>query len=316
MISPSGRTSTVKEKGGYLVTVVRALFRKYQRDNANIIVSSISFYILLTFIPFTLLSIYILGHVIDISNPAMHLEKYVKGIIPEPYNAVVVKKVLRELNIISVTKKLSGPLGLLFLYFFASRLFAIIRPSFRIIFGKHTTSFIKGKGEELLLTFIFALVQAVIFFSFVFSIVIQTKMIRAVPGFISKNFFVYAFSLAEITVTFVQFLFLYYFLTPVKNRRVILVSTGCATLCWYLGRHFFQHFIIYLTKVTAFFGTYGIFIALLFWVYFSVFIFIVCAELLSILADPVNHGLPPSSCLPGDLPSTAQTRRPRVPSLP
>jgi membrane protein len=315
MIVLPDRITRVRTSVRYLVAVIKTLFRKYQRDNANIIVSSISFYILLTFIPFTLLSIYILGYVIDMSSPAIHLEKYIKNVIPDPYNTVVVKKVIRELNIISITKKLSGPLGVLFLYFFATRLFAIIRPSFRIIFGKSSTGFIKGKGEEFLLTILFSLVQAVIFFSFVFSIVIQTKMIKVLPGFIAKNIFAYAFLMVEMSLTFAQFIFLYYFLTPVRDKTIIIISTITATVGWHLGRHFFKHFIIYLSKVTTFFGTYGVFIAVLFWVYFSVFVFILCAELLSILAKPASHGLPPNSFLSGGLPSMARTKRSCFPSL-
>ena len=317
MIVQPDRITKARSAARYVAAVIKTLFGKYQKDHANIIVSSISFYILLTFIPFTLLSIYILGYVIDVSNPAVHLEKLVKNVIPDPYNAVVVKKVIKELNIISLTKKLSGPLGLLFLYFFATRLFAIIRPSFRIIFGKAATGatgFIKGKGEEFLLTIAFALVQAVIFFSFLFSIVIQTKMIKIMPGFISKNVFSYAFLMMEMGLTFAQFVFLYYFLTPVRDKKIILISTISATLLWHLGRHFFKDFIIYLSKVTAFFGTYGVFIAVLFWVYFSVFVFILCAELLSILAGPSSHGLPPNSFLSGGSPSMARTKRSRSPS--
>jgi membrane protein len=289
------------KKDTYGINLIKTLFKKYQRDHANIIVSSICFYILLSFIPFTLLSIFILGHVIDMSNPAVHLEKYLRNIIPDPYSTIVVKKVLKELNIISISKKLSGPIGLIALFFFATRLFAIIRPSFRIIFSRHPIGFIRGKWEELLLTFLFSLVQAMIFFSFVFGLVIQSKAGNALPGLFSKAFFVYTFGMIEIFFTFAQFFLLYYFLTPVRKRSVILISTGCATLFWHLGRYFFKHFIIYLGKITTFFGTYGIFIAFLFWLYFSVFIFIACAELLSILAESSsNHGLQPSLSPSGD----------------
>ena len=165
-----------KHKARSIFDIIRKLFKKYQKDHGNIIVSSISFYVLLTFIPFTLLSIFILGHVIDLSNPGLHLEKFLKSIVPDPYNTMIAKKVLKELNFISLSKKLSGPLGLLFLFFFTTRLFAIIRPSFQIIFGKDTKSFMRGKGEELLLTFLFSLVQALLFFSFIFSIMVQTKV--------------------------------------------------------------------------------------------------------------------------------------------
>lgn len=296
-----------KRKARSIFDIIRKLFKKYQKDHGNIIVSSISFYVLLTFIPFTLLSIFILGHVIDLSNPGLHLEKLLKTIVPDPYNTMIAKKVLRELNFISLSKRLSGPLGLLFLFFFTSRLFAIIRPSFQIIFGKDSKSFIRGKGEELLLTFLFSLVQALLFFSFIFSIMVQTKLGGVLPAFLTKGPFILLFSLFDMASTFIMFFLLYYFLTPVRNRRLILTSTILATVFWYGGRYFFKYFILHIGKVTAFFGTYGVFIAFLFWIYFSVFVFIVCAELLSVmLKEPVSRGPQPSYIPFRDSPSKAR----------
>jgi membrane protein len=275
--------------------IIKKLFKKYQKDHGNIIVSSISFYVLLTFIPFTLLSIFILGHVIDLSNPGLHLEKFLKSVVPDPYNTMIVQKVMKELNFISLSKRLSGPLGLLFLFFFTTRLFAIIRPSFQIIFGKDSKSFIRGKGEEILLTLLFSLVQALLFFSFIFSIMIQTKVGGVLPPFLTRGPFILLFSLLDMASTFVMFFLLYYFLTPVRNRKLILTSTILATVFWYVGRHLFKYFILHIGKVTAFFGTYGVFIAFLFWIYFSVFVFIVCAELLSVMiGGSTNCGPQPS----------------------
>ena len=56
--------------------------------------SSISFYILLTFIPFTLFSLFLISYVIDISHPASHMEKYIASISTAPCNAVIVKELL------------------------------------------------------------------------------------------------------------------------------------------------------------------------------------------------------------------------------
>jgi uncharacterized BrkB/YihY/UPF0761 family membrane protein len=233
--------------------------------------------------------------VIDLSNPGLHLEKFLKSIVPDPYNTMIAKKVLKELNFISLSKKLSGPLGLLFLFFFTTRLFAIIRPSFQIIFGKDAKSFMKGKGEELLLTFLFSMVQALLFFSFIFSIMVQTKLSGVLPVLLTKGPFVLLFSLLDMASTFVMFFLLYYFLTPVRNRKLILTSTILATFFWYIGRYLFKYFILHIGKVTAFFGTYGVFIAFLFWIYFSVFVFIVCAELLSVMiGGSTNRGPQPS----------------------
>ncbi len=267
-----------------LFGVVRTLFKKYQQDRGNVIVSSISFYVLLTFIPFTLFSICVLGYVIDLSNPARHLETFIRSAIPAPYGDVVVKKILSELNIIAVTKELSGPLGLGFLLFFTMRLFAVIRPSFYLIFGRKPKGFLKGKWEELLMTCFFSILQTFLFFSFIASFVLQAKFVNALGGIVTKTPIVYLFSFLIMCFVFAFFYLLYYFLTPVRNKKLLLVSTVPGVMIWYAGKYGFKYFILTLGKYTAFFGAYGAFIAFLLWVYFSVFIFVLCAELLSILS--------------------------------
>lgn len=284
-----------RRKTPEFIYIIKRLIKKYQRDNANIIVSSISFYILLTFIPFTLLSIYILGYVIDISHPAVHLEKVLKNIVPDPYNAIIVKRVIKELNVISISKRLSGPLGMIFLFFFTMKLFAILRPSFLLIFGKNPESFIKGKSKELLLTFVFSIVQAILFFSFIFNVMLQTKATKIIPLFLAKAPFIYMFSLLDMFFTFMMFFLLYFFLTPEKRKGILMLSTLIGTVFWHLGKFLFKYYILHIMKFTALLGAYGIFIAFLFWIYFSVFVFIVCAELQSVLMNISNRELKPNS---------------------
>jgi len=225
----------------------------------------------------------------------MHLEKFLRNILPDPYNAIIVKKVIKELNVISVTKKLSGPLGLIFLFFFTTKLFAVIRPSFRLIFGKHPERFLRAKEKELSFAFIFSIVQAMLFFSFIFSVVLRTKIVGMLPVFLSKTSVVFMFSFLDILLTFVMFYFLYYFLTPVrKSKTIVIFVAATGTLFWHLGKSFFKYYILHLGKFTAFFGAYGISIIFLFWVYFSVFIFISCAELESILLKGLASPPPPA----------------------
>ncbi len=275
---------------------VKELYRKYQRDNGRLIVSSISFNVLLTFIPFTLLSLFMLGFVIDVSQAGLHVSKLLKAIIPEPYNAIVIKRLMKEMNFISASKKLSGPLGLATLLFFSMRLFASMRSGFRIIFGRTPEGFLKGTGKELVVTLAFTVLQAILFFSFIFTVVIQTKAVRALPAFVGKAPAIAFFGFLDIFFTFAMFYMIYYALTPVRRRKAILFwTTAGATLLWHLGRTLFKHYVMYLAKVTAFFGTYGVFIAFLFWIYFSVFIFINCAELQSILLKGLSRGRGPSS---------------------
>ena len=274
---------------GHVFPTIKKLFKKYQADHANIMVSSISFYILLTFIPFTLFSLFIISYVIDISHPASHMEKYIASIIPAPYNAVIVKKLLRELNLISLSKRLSGPLGLLFLLLFTSRLFAVMRPAFQLIFGRTRKGFIKGKQEEFFLTLSFALIQTLIFFSFVFSLIIQVKLVKTLGGFVTRA----SFSIMDLLLVAGMFWFLYYFLTPVRDKRKLFLAASLGAVLWHAGKYFFQYFVMYVGRFTTFFGTYGVFLAFLFWIYFSVFVFIACAEFLAVSSKvPVSAPRP------------------------
>lgn len=272
------------KKNRSLFSVTKALFKKYHADRGNVIVSSISFYVLLTFIPFTLFSICVLGYVVDLGNPAHYLESFIRSAIPAPYDAVIVNKVLNELNIIAVTKTLSGPLGLAFLLFFTMRLFAVIRPSFHLIFGQKPKGFLKGKWEELLMTFFFSILQTLLFFGFIASFIFQAKFVKALGGIITTTPILYLFSFLLTCLVFAFFYLLYYLLTPVRDKKLLLVSTIPGVAVWYIGKYLFKYFILSLGKYTAFFGAYGAFIAFLLWVYFSVFIFVLCAELLSILS--------------------------------
>ena len=280
------RLSPVAHRLSFLA---RSVFKKYQTDHANIMVSSISFYVLLTFIPFTLFSLFIISYVIDISHPAVHMQKYIASIIPEPYNAVIVKKLVRELNFISLSKRLSGPLGLLFLLLFTSRLFAVLRPAFQLIFRTTKKGFLRGKQEEIFLTVTFATIQTLIFFSFVFLLIVQVKLAKTLGGFITRA----SLSLMDLLLVSGMFWFLYYFLTPVRDKRRLFLAASLGAVLWHAGKYFFQYFVLHVGRFTAFFGTYGVFLAFLFWIYFSVFVFIVCAEFLAVTSSaPVNGPRP------------------------
>jgi YihY family inner membrane protein len=245
--------------------------------------------------------------VIDISNPGLHLEKFLRTVLPDPYSTVIVRKVIRELNVISLSKRLSGPLGLLFLFFFTTKLFSVIRPSFRLIFGKHPERFLRAKQKELFFAFIFSIVQAMVFFSFIFGVVIRTKVVAMLPVFLSKAPTMFILSFLDFALTFVMFYLLYYFLIPVrKSKRIIIVPSILGTILWHLGKFLFKYYILHIGKFTAFFGTFGVFIAFLLWIYFSVFVFIVCAELEYILIARANRGPVPNSSPHRGIPSGAR----------
>jgi membrane protein len=267
-------------------SIITMTFQKYRKDRANLIVSAISFYILLTFIPFTLLAISSIGYVIDLTDLDEHFLAYMANIVPAPYNVSILRQISQALNVIEITKNLSGPLGLAALFFFTSKLFSVLIPSFQIMFRKHPDPFIKQKGKELLFTLLFSLVQALVFFITVFLLVIKSRL----TGIISDHTFLDGpailslFSFLDVIFIFMMFALLYYLLTPARSRKALLFGTALlATIFWETGKYLFRYYALNVGRFDVIFGLYGIFVGFLFWAYYSVFVFVVCAELQAVL---------------------------------
>ena len=268
------------------LSIPKALFRKYRKDNGNLIVAAIAFYVLLTFIPFTLLAVSFLGYVADLTDLDEHFLVYVANVVPAPYNVSVIRQISAALRILDLTKNFSGPLGILALIFFTSRLFAVLIPAFRIMFGQNPDRFIRQKGKELLFTTLFAALQVVVLFITIFLLVIKTRVISIISDhtYLDGRTVLYMFSFIDLPIIFVTFWLLYYVLSPLRKRKVLLLGSSLlATVMWVSGKQLFQFYAAYLARLDVFFGLYGIFIGFLLWAYYSVFVLVVCGELQAIL---------------------------------
>ena len=269
-------------------SIIKELFLKYQQDNAPMMVAAIAFYVLLTFIPFTLLSIAILGYLVNLSDIDEHLLVYVSNVVPDPFNDTVTSVMAKNIRVIEIWKRFSGPLGLYFLFFFTSRLFSMLIPSFQVIFKTKMDSFLRKKGKEFLFTLLFSLLQAIVFFMTVILFVMKTKVVGTISArehiFFEQSSYFYLFLVIDMVCIFAMFYLLYYVLTPLKKRMGILVPTTLlAVVLWGAGKNLFKYYAFHVGKFTVVFGAYGIFVAFLFWLYYSVFVFIVCAELQAVL---------------------------------
>lgn len=307
-VEKTGRRRYDKHLGGFkeIFSVIKDLFRKYQRDNAPMMVAAIAFYVLLTFIPFALLSISILGYLVNLSDIDKHLLVYTAKVIPEPFNETVITMMAKNLRVIDIWKHFSGPLGLYFLFFFTSKLFSMLIPSFQVIFGRKMDSFLRKKGKEFFFTLLFALLQAVIFFMTATLFVATSRIVGTISDrehvFLEGSFSFYLISLIDMACTFAMFYLLYYVLTPLrKHVGLLLPTTLLAALLWGGGKYLFKYYALSVGRFTVIFGAYGIFIAFLFWLYYSVFVFILCAELQSVLLRRLNREPRPGKDSPPSL---------------
>jgi len=157
-------------------------------------------------------------------------------------------------------KGLSGPLGLVFLFFFHIATLRGDPSTFHMIFGKKAQGFLKGKGEELLLTMLFSVLQTLLFFSFIFSVIPSGQVSEAFGGMVSKAPFIYLFSFLDMCFAFVFFYMLYYFLTPVRDKKLLLDIHRCRSVFfWYAGKYCFKLLHPLSGKIYHLFRDYGAF---------------------------------------------------------
>jgi len=267
-----------------LVAVIADTFRKYRHDQANLIVSAVSFYLLLTFIPFILLSLSAVGYIVDLTDLDEHFLAYVSQVIPPPYNTQVVDAFSRQFNVVDLTKALSGPLGLLALFFFTSKLFSVLIPGFHLMFGQRPDRFLRGKGKELLYTLFFALLQGLIFFATVLILVVQSKVLSVFSDHSFMRGAMQLFSFLDAVAAYLMFLLLYCLLTPARNEKGVLFATALlSTILWAGGKQLFRYYVAYVGRFDVLFGAYGVFVGSMLWIYYSVFVFVVCAELQAVV---------------------------------
>ncbi len=269
-----------------IASIGAQIFHKYRKDRANLIVSAIAFYILLTFIPFTLLAVSCMGYVIDLTDLDEHFLAYMSAVVPAPYNVSILRQISRALNVMDVTRNVSGPLGIAALFFFTSKLFAVLIPSFQIIFRKHPDPFIKQKGKELFFTLLFGVVQMLVFFVTVSLLFIKARVVSLISDHTLWDgaTVLSLFSFLDVLFIYMMFSLLYYLLTPARNRKTLLFGTAfLATVLWEVGKYFFRYYSLSVGRFDVLFGLYGFFVGFLFWTYYSVFVFVVCAELQAVL---------------------------------
>jgi len=167
------------------------------------------------------------------------------------------------------------------LFFFSSKLFSTLIPSFHIIFGEKSDGFLKGQEKGLLFNLVFSVAQAIIFFIMVFTIISQSQVMSAFSEhIIIKGALSYVLSFLDFLTAFSMFCLLYYLLTPSRKHKTLLFGfSALATLLWVCGKYLFRYYVQYFGRFDVLLGAYGIFVGFLFWIYYSVFVFVVCAEL-------------------------------------
>ena len=259
-----------------VATPVRSAFRYFYEHDGFFLAAGLSFYVVICIVPFLLLVI--AGSAFLISNE-MVLREVVNrlGALLPVYQT----EMEAALRAVIDARGVSSLVGTLILLFFASQLFAATRLVLNRVFQHKGRGLIHGMlfdvGMILLLTVGFLVSIGV---TGAFAWVRGIALLAGRGAFVSTAFH-WAGLLLTLLLDTALFVVIYRF---VPNRRIrwpSVLAGGLATaVLWESAKQAFRWWIQGIGLYSAVYGSLGVTIALMMWVYYSATVFIIGAALI------------------------------------
>jgi membrane protein len=88
------------------------------------------------------------------------------------------------------------------------------------------------------------------------------------------------FHLVTFILVFISFLIVYLAVPHQRPHfRMILVSAISAAILWQVAQQLFGYYVSHFVTLKRIYGTYALFLAIGFWIYYSAIVFIIGAEI-------------------------------------
>lgn len=240
------------------------IINKVKRDKIFVYASHTSFYILISAIPFITLSFLTINFFLSID------EKNIINIIIPFFPDVVqsdAKKIIQE-TIQNISTRILS-FSLFSVLWSSSRGISAIRRGLRQIYSLKEISFIKD------------LLYSILYLFFIMIIVFVFLLISILPSLYFPRFFVYFIGFISFILLFTT---IYYMFTERNfSFKYHLPGSIAASLFWILFIRVFSFYIKYFSNYSYIYGSITTILILALWIYFSTIIFLLGAELNSII---------------------------------
>lgn len=255
-------------------------------DEHHIFISGggIAFSLLLSIVPFIMLSLSILGAIVE---PGVIEEKIIfaiDAIIPYPEYANYAKQIISsKLPGVIEYKGFAAYFGIIGLLFTSTWIFSSLRTVLNDVF--HVKSK-EGAIKGLIKDFKMVLLLVLLIFISTFAIPLLNFFVLATNEIPFLSFLRVSYVLNSIisySATFLLFLMFYAFYSLIPheklNHRVALVSALWATVLWDIARKIFGYYVANFLADNQFYGAFVLLMVILFWIFYSSCLFIIGAEI-------------------------------------
>ncbi|MGH7312100.1 MAG: YihY/virulence factor BrkB family protein [Candidatus Rokuibacteriota bacterium] len=273
---------------------VRAAAERFRLDQGFLLASALSFAFLLCLAPLALILFSIAGFLLESEDIAEYIVQYATLLVPAYGDEVMefLKLLMRE-------RTVTGAVGAVSMAIFVSRLFALTRivvnRAFRVAVRRGP---IRG--------FLFDLSAVVVVGSLLVAYTVALIVLAALGDFAVRQAPVPLPDLPLKGIASVALVYLagcgllFFVYQAFPNTRVpvraAVTATVTVALLWVAARRAFGAYVAVFGFYGKLYGSFGIGVAVLVWIYYSTTIFIFGAELAAIVAERI--GAPPPSPAP------------------
>ncbi len=261
---------------GKLKKRIFAVFEMIQMDRVGVYAAETAFFIILSAVPFLMLTVTVAGYVVD-KNVDYYLSlvtTYIPGVIGEYV----------ETAILAIVKK---PMGLSFsviaTFWSASKGIRAARRGVRSVYGEAPDSFFRESLTGLIFTAVFVvlIIAVLVFFVFGDALVnLLEKFIPSLHGIASVT--VKLFPIFFTAILVLVFAFALRAFTPssagMKSYRRHLPGAALAALGWIVYSYLFSLFIANFSSMPTIYGSLGVIMILMIWIYMIMYILLIGAE--------------------------------------
>lgn len=258
------------------IKIILKSFADFYKDGGMMLAASISYFCMMSLIPFCLLLVALLGYLL---SEYVELINFFSGKLMGMFPAIT-HEITDEIEKIILYKDI-GKFSLLLYAFLAYQLFFSMESAINVVFkSKNHRSFIVSLALSLLIVTLI-LVFIIISFAMTSAISVLAAFQDIFPNIkISK---LSAFIIGFIVPLFLVLLIVatLYTLLPIRKVKLSHAIYGAlfTTILLEAAKHIFTFYIIKVVQMGTIYGSLSAFVIFLLWIFYSACIFLVGAEL-------------------------------------
>jgi membrane protein len=260
------------------------IYNKAGEDHMWIMASAIAFNFLICIIPFMLILFSILGMYLSSAERVADVQTYLDKVLnlPEPLKSNITNQVLRRVGEISSHTTITSIIGIIVLLWTSSGLFSTIRDALNKIYKISVEVFyLVGKIKDIVMVLLVSVFFILSVASTSLFSILTSKGIDFVDNYIPIGFMDEIITaLLGLLFSFLMF-YIIHKIVPhgqVKKKTATIASLSSAIM-FELLKHLFTIYLVSFSNFAAVYGAYAAIVSVIFWIYYSSFIFVLGAEI-------------------------------------